>query len=96
VELLRRRLRQMASDDFCAATEEVLGRKVLAMLGDHNAVANSSMMVILLGPERRPSVRRRRGGRAGVAPLALKVGPLCKCGPRTARAAPEDGPHRIS
>jgi uncharacterized protein YbcI len=50
VELLRRRLRQMASDDFCAATEEVLGRKVLAMLGDHNTVANSSVMVFLLGP----------------------------------------------
>jgi uncharacterized protein YbcI len=52
VELLRRRMRQMAADEFCAATEEVLGRKVLAMLGDHNARANSSVMVFLLEPER--------------------------------------------
>jgi uncharacterized protein YbcI len=48
VELLRRRIRQMASHDFCAATEEVVGRKVLSMLGDHNAVANSSVLVFLL------------------------------------------------
>jgi uncharacterized protein YbcI len=52
VELLRRRIRQMASDEFCAVTEEVVGRKVLSMLGDHNAVANSSVMVFLLEPER--------------------------------------------
>jgi uncharacterized protein YbcI len=51
VELLRRRIRQMASDEFCETTEEVLGRKVLAMLGDHNAVANSSVLVFLLEPE---------------------------------------------
>jgi uncharacterized protein YbcI len=52
VELLRRRIRQMASDEFCAATEEVVGRKVLAMLGDHNAVANSSVLVFLLETDR--------------------------------------------
>jgi uncharacterized protein YbcI len=51
VELLRRRIRQMAADEFCATTEEVLGRKVLAMLGDHNARANSSVLVFLLEPE---------------------------------------------
>ena len=38
-------------DEFCAATEEVLGRKVLAMLGDHNAAANYSVLVFLLEPE---------------------------------------------
>jgi uncharacterized protein YbcI len=51
VELLRRRIRQTAADDFCATTEEVVGRKVLAMLGDHNAAANASVMVFLLDPE---------------------------------------------
>jgi uncharacterized protein YbcI len=52
VELLRRRIRQMAADEFCAATQGVLGRKVLAMLGDHNARANSSVIVFLLESER--------------------------------------------
>ena len=52
VELLRRRIRQTATDDFCAATEEVVGRKVVAMLGDHNAEANYSVLVFLLEPER--------------------------------------------
>ena len=51
VELLRRRIRQMAADEFCAATQEVVGRKVLAMLGDHNARANSSVLLFLLEPE---------------------------------------------
>jgi uncharacterized protein YbcI len=51
VELLRRRIRQMAADEFCAATEEVLGRKVLAMLGDHNARANASVLLFLLEPK---------------------------------------------
>ena len=46
VELLRRRVRQMAADEFCAATEEVV-----AMLGDHNAVANTSVLVFLMEPE---------------------------------------------
>jgi uncharacterized protein YbcI len=52
VELLRRRIRQIAADEFCAATEEVVGRKVLTMLGDHNAVANVSALVFLLEPDR--------------------------------------------
>ena len=52
VEFMRRRVRQMAADEFCAATEEVVGRKVVAMLGDHNAVANTSALVFLLEPER--------------------------------------------
>ena len=52
VELLRRRIRQLATDEFCAATEEFVGRKVLAMLGDHNARTNSSVLVFLLEPER--------------------------------------------
>lgn len=52
VEFMRRRVRQMAADEFCAATEEVVGRKVVAMLGDHNAVANTSALIFLLEPER--------------------------------------------
>lgn len=51
VELLRRRVRQMAAPDFCAVTEEILGRKVTAMLGDHNASANATVLVFLLEPE---------------------------------------------
>jgi uncharacterized protein YbcI len=51
VELLRRRVRQMAADEFCAVTEEIVGRKVLAMLGDHNAIANTTALVFLLEPE---------------------------------------------
>jgi hypothetical protein len=42
----------MATDEFCAATEEVVGRKVLTMLGDHNAAANTTALVFLLEPER--------------------------------------------
>jgi hypothetical protein len=41
----------MAADEFCAATEEIVGRKVLAMLGDHKAVANTSVLLFLLEPE---------------------------------------------
>jgi uncharacterized protein YbcI len=52
VEFMRRRVRQMATDEFCTVTEEVVGRKVVAMLGDHNAVANTSALVFLLEPER--------------------------------------------
>jgi uncharacterized protein YbcI len=51
VELLRRRVRQMAADEFCSVTEEIVGRKVLAMLGDHNAIANTTALVFLLAPE---------------------------------------------
>jgi uncharacterized protein YbcI len=50
VELLRRKVRQMAADEFCAVTEEIVGRKVVAMLGDHNAVANTTVLVFLLDP----------------------------------------------
>jgi Na+-translocating membrane potential-generating system (MpsC) len=52
VELLRRRVRRLAADEFCATTEEVVGRKVLVMLGDHNAIANVSALVFLLEPDR--------------------------------------------
>jgi uncharacterized protein YbcI len=52
VELLRRRVRQMAAPEFCEVTEQIVGRKVLAMLGDHNAVANTTALVFLL--ERTP------------------------------------------
>ena len=73
VELLRRRIRQMAADEFCAATEEVIGRKVLAMLGDHHARANASVMVFLLEPE--PAVARcgewRRRGRGDEDPAPM-------------------------
>jgi uncharacterized protein YbcI len=41
----------MAADEFCATTEQVVGRKVVAMLGDHNAVANTTVLVFLLEPE---------------------------------------------
>ena len=50
VELLRRRVRQLATDEFCAVTEEVVGRRVRVMLGDHNAVANTTVLVFLLEP----------------------------------------------
>ena len=48
VELLRRRVRQLAADDFCAVAEEVVGRRVLNMLGDHSAEANVTVLVFLL------------------------------------------------
>ena len=50
VELLRRRVRQLAADEFCAVAEEVVGRRVLVMLGDHSAVANVTVLVFLLEP----------------------------------------------
>ena len=50
VELLRRQVRRMAAPEFCAVTEDILGRKVKAMLGDHNAVANTTVLVFLLEP----------------------------------------------
>ena len=52
VELLRRRIRQLAANEFSETTEEIVGRKVLAMLGDHNADANVSVLVFLLEPDR--------------------------------------------
>jgi uncharacterized protein YbcI len=48
VEIFRRRVRQMAASEFCATAEEIHGRKVVAMLGDHNAVANTTVLVFLL------------------------------------------------
>jgi uncharacterized protein YbcI len=54
VELLRRRVRQLADHDFRATTEEIVGRKVLTMLGDHSAVANVTVLVFLLEPPQRP------------------------------------------
>jgi uncharacterized protein YbcI len=48
VELLRRKVRQMAASEFCEVTEEIVGRKVVAMLGDHNAVVNTTVLVFLL------------------------------------------------
>jgi uncharacterized protein YbcI len=50
VAALRRRVRQMAADEFCATTEEVVGRKVVAMLGDHHVVQNVTVLVFLLEP----------------------------------------------
>jgi uncharacterized protein YbcI len=51
VELLRRQVRRMAAQEFCAVTEEIVGRKVTAMLGDHNAGANTTVLVFLLNPQ---------------------------------------------
>jgi uncharacterized protein YbcI len=50
VELLRRRVRQLAADEFCAVAEEVVGKKVSVMLGDHSAVANVTVLVFLFDP----------------------------------------------
>jgi uncharacterized protein YbcI len=61
VELLRRRVRQMGAQEFCAATEKIVGRKVVAMLGDHNAVANTSVLVFLLEPAREATGAAERG-----------------------------------
>lgn len=47
VEFLRRQVRRMAASEFCAVTEEITGRKVTAMLGDHNAEANTTVIVFL-------------------------------------------------
>ncbi len=54
VELLRRRVRQMAAPEFCAVTEEVVGKKVTAMLGDHNAEANTTVLLFLLESDAPP------------------------------------------
>jgi uncharacterized protein YbcI len=50
VEFLRRQVRQMAGPKFCAVTQEILGRKVVTMLGDHSATANTTVLVFLLEP----------------------------------------------
>ena len=47
VELLRRRVRQFATDEFSQVAEEIVGRKVTVMLGDHNAEANVTALVFL-------------------------------------------------
>jgi uncharacterized protein YbcI len=55
VELLRRRVRQLAAEEFCAVTEETVGRKVVTMLGDHSALTNTTVLVFLLErPQRSP------------------------------------------
>jgi uncharacterized protein YbcI len=51
VELLRRRVRQMAAPEFCAVVEEIVGAKVTAMLGDHSAKANTTVLLFLLEPQ---------------------------------------------
>jgi uncharacterized protein YbcI len=51
VEFLRRRVRQMAAPEFCAVAEEIVGKKVTAMLGDHNADANTTILLFLLEPK---------------------------------------------
>ena len=53
VEFLRRRVRQLATDEFCAVVEEITGRKVKVMLGDHSAVANTTVLVFLLETQAR-------------------------------------------
>ncbi len=40
----------MAAPEFCAVVEEIVGRKVTAMLGDHHADANVTVLVFLLEP----------------------------------------------
>jgi uncharacterized protein YbcI len=51
VEFLRRRVRQLAAEEFCAVAEKILGRKVTTMLGDHSAAENVTVLVFLLEPE---------------------------------------------
>jgi uncharacterized protein YbcI len=48
VEFLRRRVRKLAATEFCEVTEEIVGKRVVAMLGDHHAVANTTVLVFLL------------------------------------------------
>jgi uncharacterized protein YbcI len=48
VELLRRRVRQIFGAELRAVVEEIVGARVVAMLGDHNAVANTTVMTFLL------------------------------------------------
>jgi uncharacterized protein YbcI len=50
VELLRRRIRQVHADELRATVEQIVGRRVCATLGDHNAVANTTVMVFVLEP----------------------------------------------
>jgi uncharacterized protein YbcI len=48
VEILRRRVRELAAPEFSAVVEDILGRKVATMLGDHKAEANKTVLVFLL------------------------------------------------
>ena len=77
VEMLRRRIRHLATDEFCATTEAVVGRKVVAMLGDHNAAANSSVLVFLLDPKRPSPLRHgnAEGGRDDDGPPSPESAP---------------------
>jgi uncharacterized protein YbcI len=51
VEFLRRQVRRLAAQEFCEATEEITGKKVRTMLGDHSAVANTTVLVFLFDEE---------------------------------------------
>jgi uncharacterized protein YbcI len=48
VELLRRRIRQVFAEELRATVADIVGSKVVATLGDHNAVANTTVMVFVL------------------------------------------------
>jgi uncharacterized protein YbcI len=50
VELLRRRVRQVFADELRAIVERLVGTKVVATLSDHNAVANMTLLLFVLGP----------------------------------------------
>jgi uncharacterized protein YbcI len=51
VELLRRRVRQLAADEFCSVVEQIVGRKVAVMLGDHSAAGNITALVFIFERE---------------------------------------------
>jgi uncharacterized protein YbcI len=51
VELLRRRVRQVYADELQVMVQQIVGRKVVAMLGDHSAVANTTIMLFVLEPD---------------------------------------------
>ena len=63
VELLRRKVRQIFGAELRAIVEETVRAKVVAMLGDHNADANTTVLTFLLEPPQ-PSATDR--GAAGV------------------------------
>ena len=57
-ELLRRQIRQMFADEIKAIVEEVVeDEKVSAMLGDHNALANTTVIAFLVERPARPGER---------------------------------------
>ena len=65
VELLRRRVRQIFGAELRAIVEEIVGAKVVSMLGDHDAVANTTVLTFLLEPPQPLGAERGRGrGRA--------------------------------